>query len=129
MSEVALFIHSTATGPFMWRPLLAELPDAYDALLDQAENAPTPQERLNLLSQAERMLVEDELPILPIFQYVQLYLFDPHTITGISSHPRMEQQMHRIDVFGDRQGAVHRKFETAFRLVVDHVAHRSPRFS
>lgn len=26
MSEVALFIHSTATGPFMWRPLLAELP-------------------------------------------------------------------------------------------------------
>lgn len=26
MSEVALFIHSTATGPFMWRPLLVDLP-------------------------------------------------------------------------------------------------------
>ncbi|MFO0855770.1 MAG: peptide ABC transporter substrate-binding protein [Phycisphaerales bacterium] len=97
---------------------------AYDALLDQAENAPTPQERLNLLSQAERMLVEDELPILPIFQYVQLYLFDPHTITGISSHPRMEQQMHRIDVFGDRQGSDQPKLmrkgvgrEGAFKLL------------
>jgi len=27
MSEVALFIHSTATGPFMWRPYLATVPD------------------------------------------------------------------------------------------------------
>ncbi len=78
---------------------------AYDAMLDQAENARTPQERLSLLTQAERMLMEEELPIMPIFQYVQLYLFDPHKITGISSHPRMEQQMHRIDVFGDGQGS------------------------
>lgn len=77
---------------------------AYDTLLDQAENAPTPQERLNLLTQAERLIVEQDLPILPIFQYVQLYLFDPHRITGISSHPRMEQQMHRIDVLGDGVG-------------------------
>ena len=32
MSEVALFIHSTATGPFMWRPLLAELPEGVTPL-------------------------------------------------------------------------------------------------
>ncbi len=32
MSEVALFIHSTATGPFMWRPLLADLPEGITPL-------------------------------------------------------------------------------------------------
>src|SRR5574343_2017339 len=32
MSEVALFIHSTATGPFMWRPLLADLPEGVTPL-------------------------------------------------------------------------------------------------
>lgn len=32
MSEVALFIHSTATGPFMWRPFLADLPEGVTPL-------------------------------------------------------------------------------------------------
>lgn len=78
---------------------------AFDALMDKAENSATAEERLRVLTSAERMLVEDEMPIMPIFQYVQLYLFDPHRITGISSHPRMEQQMHLIDVFGDGLGS------------------------
>jgi hypothetical protein len=40
-----------------------------------------------------------------VFHYVQLYLFDPHRVTGISSHPRQEQNMYRIDVLGDGLGA------------------------
>jgi len=77
----------------------------YDALLDAAEEAPTPEARLAMLSRAEQIIVEEDLPLAPIFQYVQLYLFNPHRLTGISSHPRMEQHMHRIDVLGDGIGA------------------------
>jgi hypothetical protein len=58
-----------------------------------------------MLTEAERIIVEEDLPLIPIFQYVQLYLFDPHRVTGFSSHPRMEQQIHRIDMLGDGLGA------------------------
>ncbi len=77
---------------------------AYDALLDAAEDAATPAARLAMLTEAERIIVEEDLPLIPIFQYVQLYLFDPHRVTGFSSHPRMEQQIHRIDMLGNGLG-------------------------
>jgi pimeloyl-ACP methyl ester carboxylesterase len=32
MSEIALFVHSTGTGPFMWKSLLADLPAGLTAL-------------------------------------------------------------------------------------------------
>jgi hypothetical protein len=51
------------------------------------------------------MLVEDQFPLVPIFHYKQLYLFDASKLTGISSHPRQEQNMYRIDVLGDGVGA------------------------
>ena len=34
-----------------------------------------------------------------------MYLFDAHRFTGISSHPRSEQAMFRVDVFGDGLGS------------------------
>jgi oligopeptide transport system substrate-binding protein len=77
----------------------------FDAMLDAAEEAPTHEERLAILSRAERLIMEEDLPVMPIFQYVQLYLFDPHQVTGFSSHPRMEQQIHRVDMLGDGFGA------------------------
>ncbi len=77
---------------------------AYDALLDQAELAASTEDRLRMLADAERIIVEQDLPLIPIFQYVQLYLFDPHRTTGISSHPRMEQQIHRVDLLDDAIG-------------------------
>lgn len=32
MSEIALFVHSTGTGPFMWKPFLADTPEYITAL-------------------------------------------------------------------------------------------------
>ncbi len=77
----------------------------YDALLAQARDETDPQRRLAILSSAERLLIEEQFPLVPVFHYVQLYLFDPHRVTGISSHPRQEQNMYRIDVLGDGLGA------------------------
>jgi oligopeptide transport system substrate-binding protein len=77
----------------------------YNALLNQARDQADPARRMALLSEAERIIVEEEVPLVPIFQYVQIYLFDPHKLTGISPHPRQEQAMHLIDVLGDGKGS------------------------
>lgn len=76
----------------------------YDGLLVRAETETDPQARLALLAEAERMLVEDELPLVPIYHYVLVHLFDPERITGISSHPRSVQNLFLVDVLGDGIG-------------------------
>ena len=43
--------------------------------------------------------------MIPLFQYVQVYLFDPHRVSGISSHPRQQQDMFLIDIIGDGKGS------------------------
>jgi oligopeptide transport system substrate-binding protein len=77
----------------------------YEALLDRAELQTDPAARLRLLQEAERILVEDDFPLIPLYHYVQMYFFDPHKITGISSHPRQEQNMYLVDVIGDGKGS------------------------
>jgi oligopeptide transport system substrate-binding protein len=68
----------------------------YDALLDRAAMELDPAKRLALLEQAETMLVERDLPMLPICHYVTVYMYDPARLQGISRHPRLEQYVGRL---------------------------------
>ena len=77
----------------------------YDVLLDRARAERDPAERMRLLAEAERVLVEDELPMIPIFHYVSMYLFDPERVTGMSAQARTKQNLFLIDVLGDGIGA------------------------
>lgn len=77
----------------------------FDDLLNRAAAEPDADKRMRLLEEAERFLTDEEVPFLPIFHYVTICLFDPHKLTGISSHPRSEQQMFQVDIFGDGKGA------------------------
>ncbi len=76
----------------------------FDALLDQAARELDSVKRMELLSEAERILVEDDLPLIPIFHYATIYMFDPHKITGLSTHPRTKQNIYLIDVLTDDIG-------------------------
>ena len=58
-----------------------------------------------MLAEAERILVEEDLPLIPIFHYSQIYLFDAHRVSGISSHPRQSQNLFLVDILGDGKGA------------------------
>ena len=78
---------------------------AYDALLDNAMTERDPAKRFAILSEAERTLVEDELPFIPIYHYTIYYLYDPHKLTGVSSHPRQVQFIPLMDILGDGKGA------------------------
>ena len=55
----------------------------YDQLLREANAEPDPRRREALLRTAETILVEDELPILPLFFYAGLNYYDARKIQGI----------------------------------------------
>ena len=72
----------------------------FDALLEQAAAELDAGKRMEILSEAERLLVEEELPMLPLCQYVTLYMYDPAKMRGISRSPRLDQRLsrlHRVD--------------------------------
>ncbi len=68
----------------------------YDGLLDQAAGELDPAKRLAILSEAERIIVEEDLPILPLCGYVTVYMYDPKTVHGLTHHPRLEQYLSRL---------------------------------
>jgi oligopeptide transport system substrate-binding protein len=76
----------------------------YDRLLEEAKEEADAAARMRILERAEAMLMDEEVPVLPIFHYVEVYLFDANRMTGISSQPRLEQMMQGVDVFGDGKG-------------------------
>ena len=77
----------------------------YDGLLDAAERELDMPRRMDLLAEAERVLVDEDCPFIPLVQYSQLFLFDPHRLSGISPHIRQKQVLQLVDVLGDGKGA------------------------
>lgn len=77
---------------------------AYDALLDKAAIEPDPDKRMALLSEAERILVEEDLPLIPLFTYANVSMFDPARVTGMTTHPRAKENLYLVDILGDGKG-------------------------
>ncbi len=77
----------------------------FDALLDAANNEVDVDKRMRILEEAEALLVNEDCPIIPLVQYSQLFLFNPHRISGISPHIRQKQVVELVDVLGDGKGA------------------------
>ena len=72
----------------------------YDSLMRQAAQCSNPQNRMNLLAQAEDMLINEQMPILPIYYYVNLMAYR-NQVKGIYSNPR---DMHPFKyIFVERQ--------------------------
>lgn len=76
----------------------------FDALLEAASDELDPVKRNQILQDAERMIVEEQFPVFPVFHYATIYMFDPHEITGQSTHPRTDPNVAKIDVIGDGVG-------------------------
>ena len=62
-----------------------------DRLLLEAATTSDPERRFELLAEAERIVVEEDLPLIPIANYKTLYMYDPTQIRGFTHHPRLEQ--------------------------------------
>lgn len=76
----------------------------YDALLDTAAAETDHAKRMAILTEAERIIMEDDIPMIPIYHYVTMYMFDADKISGLAPHPRMKQNLYLIDILGDGKG-------------------------
>jgi len=71
---------------------------AFDALLRQAEAEPDAAKRFALLKQAEAILVEQDFPFIPLYQYSDGFIYDEKKIAGCDLNVRLLTQfkyMHR----------------------------------
>lgn len=62
---------------------------SFDALLAMAEKTDSPASRLQLLSKAEKHLMLETLPVLPLYHDVNVYAFRPNQVRGIQLNPRL----------------------------------------
>lgn len=73
---------------------------AFDALLVQATRTIDPKERMELLQQAEHMLLDDQ-PLMPLYHYVTLQLFDPAKVKGLYPNAWNATRLDRVSVLSD----------------------------
>jgi oligopeptide transport system substrate-binding protein len=71
---------------------------AFDELLEQAARQTDHERRMRMLEEAERIIMDDDLPMVPIFQYNNIYMFDPHKVSGLNTHPRSDQHLYLIEL-------------------------------
>ncbi|MCC7388508.1 MAG: peptide ABC transporter substrate-binding protein [Phycisphaerales bacterium] len=78
---------------------------AFDSMLDASYIQTDPAERLAGLARAERLLVEEELPFVPLVHYVNVSMFDAARLSGPNPHPRSIQDLSLFDILGDGIGS------------------------
>lgn len=70
----------------------------YEDLLARAAREVDPAQRLALLGQAERIVIEQRPVMIPMYHYKLIHLFNPDKLAGVSLHPRGMQMFHRMRV-------------------------------
>ena len=70
----------------------------YDAMLVAAERQPTPELRMQKLAEAETYLVNEGLPLLPLYYYVNAFAFDPDRVRHLYLTPRMMTMLKPVEV-------------------------------
>lgn len=70
----------------------------FDALMRDVDRELDPEKRMRLLEQAEAFIVDDQLPLAPVFHRVTVYMYDPVRLHGISQHPRLTQYLWELEM-------------------------------
>ena len=80
----------------------------FDQLLVDAANEPEVSARLRILEEAERLTMDETLPVLPIWHYNYYYMYKPPLdddgnikpggVVGISHHPRLIQYLWKLGI-------------------------------
>jgi oligopeptide transport system substrate-binding protein len=69
-----------------------------DAALDAANLERNTEKRMAMLRDVEEELFTKEVPMLVVCQLLQLYMYDPDRVSGLTSHPRLVQHLWRVKV-------------------------------
>jgi len=74
-----------------------------DKALDLAALERDPRKRLDMLRDVEEQLFTEDVPMLVMCQLLQLYMYDPEKVSGLTSHPRLVQQYWRVSIANENQ--------------------------
>jgi len=80
-----------------------------DSKLTQASAELDPVKRYELLREIETELFNEEVPMLVVCQLLQLYMYEPDRVSGLTSHPRLVQQLWRVNSSSDQPGDMSRQ--------------------
>jgi ABC-type oligopeptide transport system substrate-binding subunit len=69
-----------------------------DETLARAAREPDPEKRMRLLEAVEAKLMDEDVPILVLCQLVQVYMYEPGRMRGLSDHPRLTQMLWQMEV-------------------------------
>ncbi|MBG84631.1 MAG: hypothetical protein CMJ40_08810 [Phycisphaerae bacterium] len=69
---------------------------AVDAALDAAMLETDPEMRMRNLAELERRLFNEDLPLIPICQLVDVTMYDPTEMTGVTHHPRLTHYLWKL---------------------------------
>ena len=78
---------------------------AFDRMLREANAQPEPARRAGLLRAAESLLIQEAVPIVPIYFYAGLEYYDSEKIQGIYQNPRSEHPLRAIGRVAPPTGA------------------------
>ena len=67
-----------------------------DAALDAAMIETDPEKRMRKLAQLENRLFNQDLPLIPICQLVDVTMYDPTEMTGVTHHPRLTHYLWKL---------------------------------
>lgn len=68
----------------------------YDKLMREANRQLDPKRRANLLAEAETLLIRDEVPLVPIYFYAGVNIYDPTRIEGVYANLVDEHPVYAI---------------------------------
>ncbi len=69
-----------------------------DEALDAASQEKNPKRRMEMLRDIEEYLFTEDVPMLVVCQLLQLYMYEPERVSGLTSHPRLVQHLWRVSV-------------------------------
>lgn len=72
--------------------------ERFEILMKAAADETNAQKRLQLLSECEQIVMAEDVPLLVLCQLVELYMYEPGKLEGLSHHPRLTQQFWRLHV-------------------------------
>jgi oligopeptide transport system substrate-binding protein len=73
--------------------------ETFDAMLDRANAIQDPQNRLDALTECEAYLFGErgDVPMMILCQLLQVYMYEPDELFGISDHPRLTQYLWQLE--------------------------------
>lgn len=69
----------------------------FDDLMAQTDRELDPDKRMRMLEEAEAFIVNEQLPLVPLFHRITVYMYEPDKLRNISTHPRLVQYLWELE--------------------------------